>query len=164
MSLTRLNFAKDCNTPHRSIHETHYSEISSWIRETVQRNPSKLLPIHDDQLTHGFFLLAEFSRRVSFTSDVWSKTDILSCMAVTAHYLMTCEGYLILWSRLVAFSHIKGSHTGDHLTDISSRVIQELKVLDRVSARNSMVLCQANAVHFRLEWLPSTMRPMTTPR
>jgi len=72
-------------------------------------------------------------------------------MAVTAHYLMTREGRLILRNRLVAFRHIKGSHTGDHLADIFFRVLQELKVLDRVSACDSMILCQANSGYFRSE-------------
>jgi len=54
-------------------------------------------------------------------------------MAITAHYLMTHEGRLTLKNRLVAFRNIKGSHTGEHLADIFFRVLQELKVLDRVS-------------------------------
>ena len=35
--------------------------------------------------------------------------------------------------RLVAFRHLKGSHTGEHLADVFFRVLQELSVLDRVS-------------------------------
>ena len=35
--------------------------------------------------------------------------------------------------RLVAFRHLKGSHTGEHLADVFFRVLQELSVLDWVS-------------------------------
>jgi hypothetical protein len=37
------------------------------------------------------------------------------------------------YHRLVAFRHLKGSHTGEHLADVFFRVLQELSVLDRVS-------------------------------
>ena len=70
--------------------------------------------------------------RISFTSDVWSRTDLSSFMAVTAHYLLTKEGRLSLCNQLVVFHHIQGSHTGDHLAEIFLRVLQELSVLDRV--------------------------------
>ena len=56
-------------------------------------------------------------------------------MAITAHYMVkdTPNGPAYKRDRLVAFRHLKGSHTGEHLADVFFRVLQELSVLDRVS-------------------------------
>jgi hypothetical protein len=56
-------------------------------------------------------------------------------MAITAHYMVkdTLNGPAYKRDRLVAFRHLKGSHTGEHLADVFFRVLQELSVLDRVS-------------------------------
>jgi hypothetical protein len=55
-------------------------------------------------------------------------------MALTAHYMFTdVNGQLYLRNRLVAFRHLQGSHTGEHLANVFFRVLQELSVLDRVS-------------------------------
>ena len=55
-------------------------------------------------------------------------------MAITAHYMVkdTPNGPAYKRDRLVAFRHLKGSHTGEHLADVFFRVLQELSVLDRV--------------------------------
>jgi len=102
--------------------------------------------------------------RVSFTSDVWSKTDLSAFMAVTAHYLISKEAKLVLRHQLVAFRHIEGSHTGKHLAEIFFHVLQELAILDRVSHSlwlNTVLttaLCMA-----RSAWSRLTMPPITTP-
>jgi len=70
---------------------------------------------------------------ISYTSDVWSRTDLSAFMAITAHYLVSEEKYLILRNRLVAFRHVEGSHTGENLATIFHHVLQELAVLDCVS-------------------------------
>jgi hypothetical protein len=79
--------------------------------------------------------------RVSYTSDVWSRNDLSAFMAMTAHYMFTgVNGQLYLRNRLVAFRHLQGSHTGEHLADVFFRVLQELSVLDRVSSSISLWL------------------------
>ncbi len=57
-------------------------------------------------------------------------------MAITAHYMVkdTLNGPAYKCDRLVAFRHLKGSHTGEHLADVFFWVLQELSVLDRVSS------------------------------
>jgi len=56
-------------------------------------------------------------------------------MAITAHYMVkdTLNGPVYKCDHLVAFRHLKRSHTGEHLADVFFRVLQELSVLDRVS-------------------------------
>jgi len=57
-------------------------------------------------------------------------------MAITAHYMVkdTLNGPAYKCDRLVAFRHLKGSHTGEHLADVFFWVLQALSVLDRVSS------------------------------
>jgi len=56
-------------------------------------------------------------------------------MAITAHYMVkdTPNGPAYKRDCLIAFCHLKGSHTGEHLADVFFHVLQELSVLDRVS-------------------------------
>lgn len=68
-------------------------------------------------------------------------------MALTAHYMFTdVNGQLYLRNRLVAFRHLQGSHTGEHLANVFFRVLQELSVLDRVSRSSSSWLSTAHII------------------
>jgi hypothetical protein len=70
---------------------------------------------------------------MSFTSDLWSDPNLTGYMAVTAHYMVIDEnGNLIQRNRLVAFQHVKGSHTGKNLAQNFFRIFKELGVLRKV--------------------------------
>ncbi|KAF5332789.1 hypothetical protein D9611_005171 [Ephemerocybe angulata] len=72
--------------------------------------------------------------RVAFTSDIWSRNNLQSYMAITAHYLvMSPAGNLELKSRLVAFRHIEGSHTGENIGKVFVRVLEEIRCLHKIS-------------------------------
>ena len=69
------------------------------------------------------------------TTDAWSNPNITSFMAVTAHYIVreADTGRLLLRSGLLAFRHIKGSHTGENLAGIFFKIICDMGILNRVS-------------------------------
>jgi hypothetical protein len=54
-------------------------------------------------------------------------------MAVTAHYVLPVCGRLIMRSRLVAFQHVVGSHTGENIAGIFITILRELRLLRKVS-------------------------------
>jgi hypothetical protein len=116
----------------------------------MQRNPGEptVVPLFN------FLLMKPFKNSmgcVSYTSDVWSRNDLSAFMAVTAHYMFTdINGQLYLQNRLVAFCHLQGSHTGEHLADVFFQVLQELSVLDRVSCFLSLWCSTIHVIHCRL--------------
>lgn len=56
-----------------------------------------------------------------------------SFMAVTAHFSSKDDnGNLVTRSRLVAFRHVSGSHTGAHLAKSFLDILKELGVLHKV--------------------------------
>jgi hypothetical protein len=69
---------------------------------------------------------------------MWSRKNLEGYMAVTAHYMIEAGGQLSLRSRLVAFRHIKGSHTGENLAKEFYNVLCRFKVSHRV--RHSLFL------------------------
>ena len=54
---------------------------------------------------------------------------------MTAHYIVREAGSsrLLLRSGLLAFRHIKGSHTGENLAGILFEIIREMEIVNRVS-------------------------------
>ena len=70
------------------------------------------------------------------TTDAWSNTNLTSFLGVTAHYIVRegSNGHLLLRSGLLAFRHIRGSHTGENLARILSEIIHEMGIANRVSA------------------------------
>lgn len=69
------------------------------------------------------------------TTDAWSNTNLTSFLGVTAHYIVreAGSGRLLLRSGLLAFRHIKGSHTGENLAKILFGIIHEMGIVNRVS-------------------------------
>lgn len=68
-------------------------------------------------------------------TDAWSTANLTSFLGVTAHYIMREGGNncLVLWSGLLAFWHIKGSHTGENLARILFGIICEMGIVNHVS-------------------------------
>ncbi len=72
--------------------------------------------------------------RVSFTSDIWSRKNLQSYMAITAHYIMCdASGRLVLRTDLVAFRGLDESHTGVNLAKVFLDVMKEIGTLNKVS-------------------------------
>lgn len=79
--------------------------------------------------------------KISFTTDAWSDPNLVSFMAVTAHWIegvevKTMTGMqkkLELRSDLVGFLKIPGKHTGKHLAECFMFVIDRLKIAHKVS-------------------------------
>lgn len=55
-------------------------------------------------------------------------------MAVTAHYMLKIDDDLVMKSRLIAFRHITGSHTGMALGKEMVKILDELGIMNRVSS------------------------------
>lgn len=71
--------------------------------------------------------------RVSFTSDIWSRQNLEGYMAITAHYAAkSAAGHLVIRSRLIAFRHLEGSHTGFNIGNVFVQVLKEIGCLRRV--------------------------------
>ncbi|KAF4618018.1 hypothetical protein D9613_012860 [Agrocybe pediades] len=71
--------------------------------------------------------------RISFTSDLWFDINLRSFMAVTAHYLRQDEHRnLVLKSRLAAFRHVSGSHSGEPLAEYFLLILKELGVVHKI--------------------------------
>lgn len=70
--------------------------------------------------------------RISYTSDLWSDINLVSYMAVTAHYCaLNRNGHLDVCSKLVAFREVQGRHTGENLAEIFVSILKEINGLDR---------------------------------
>lgn len=69
------------------------------------------------------------------TTDAWSNPNITSFLAVTGHYIIreAGSGRLLLRSGLLAFRHIKGSHTGENLAGVLFGIICDMGILNCVS-------------------------------
>ena len=67
--------------------------------------------------------------------DAWSNANLTLFLGVTAHYIVHEEGSncLVLRSGLLAFRHIKGSHTGENLAGILFGIICDTGIVNRVS-------------------------------
>ena len=71
---------------------------------------------------------------MSLTADAWSTPNLVSFFGVTAHFIVRDEPskQLILRSGLLAFRHIRGSHSGEHLAKILYGIIKEAGIEQRV--------------------------------
>lgn len=67
--------------------------------------------------------------------DAWSNANLTSFLGVTAHYIIREEGSrdLLLRSGLLAFRHLRGSHTGENLAGILFEITHETGIASRVS-------------------------------
>ena len=91
---------------------------------------------------------------MSLTTDAWSNTNLTSFLGVTAHYIVRepGTGRLILRSGLLAFRHIRGSHTGENLSKVLFEIVCEMEIANRV---NDVYPCPLMAVKFifsPLDW------------
>lgn len=73
--------------------------------------------------------------RIALTDDVWSRVNLDSHLAITAHYIIKdSNGNLVLKTQLVAFRRLQGSHTGENLGKVFVQVMKEIGCLHKVSA------------------------------
>ncbi|KAG8938267.1 hypothetical protein FRC04_009191 [Tulasnella sp. 424] len=69
---------------------------------------------------------------LSSCQELGSDPNLASYMAVTAHYCVRKDGRLILRSRLCAFRHVSGRHTGANLGKILVDILKDLGVPRRL--------------------------------
>ena len=72
--------------------------------------------------------------RVSLTTDAWSDPNLVSFLGATAHFIVRdmLHDQLILRSGLLAFRHLQGSHTGEHLAEVFYAIIKGAGIERRV--------------------------------
>lgn len=78
--------------------------------------------------------------KISFTSDIWSDTNLSPFMAVTAHWIeskpeVTANGtqhVLKLRADLIGFHHMPGHHSGEHLAQAFIFVLNRLGIMQKV--------------------------------
>ncbi|KAF5383852.1 hypothetical protein D9615_003798 [Tricholomella constricta] len=106
--------------------------------------------IYDEHQKMRHQIMAELRRaqgRVSYTCDLWSDPNLVSYMAVTAHFYIRENGRLVLRTYLVAFRHVSGSHSGVNLANALIGILDELGVayklalitMDNASNNNTMM-------------------------
>ena len=68
------------------------------------------------------------------TTDAWSDPDLVSFLGATAHFIVRDrpENQLILKSGLLAFWHVRGSHTSENLACIFYNIIKEAGIERKV--------------------------------
>ncbi len=71
--------------------------------------------------------------RISFTSDCWSDPNLVSFLALTAHFIARENGHLVLRNRLLAFWIVEGSHNGENLARIIFAILKDAGLLGKVS-------------------------------
>lgn len=69
---------------------------------------------------------------MSFTFDIWSDGLRKSFLALTAHWVSLAEAALTLQSSLVAFRHISGPHTGEHIANVLFGLFEQLNITKKV--------------------------------
>ncbi|KAJ7790431.1 hypothetical protein B0H14DRAFT_2396433, partial [Mycena olivaceomarginata] len=75
--------------------------------------------------------------RVSFTDDIWTRVNLDSHLAITAHYIVKdTRGNLILKTQLVAFRRLQGSHTGENIGKVFVQVMKEIGCVHKARRRH----------------------------
>ena len=71
---------------------------------------------------------------MSLTTDTWSDPDLVLFLGATAHFIVRDgpESQLILRSGLLAFWHVRGSHTGENLARIFYKIIKDAGIEKKV--------------------------------
>jgi hypothetical protein len=83
--------------------------------------------------------------KISFTTDVWSDSNLASFMATTAHWIEprtekhqgVSQIKLALRADLIGFTHIPGRHTGEHLAHALLQVLDRIQITERVDIFSS---------------------------
>ena len=70
--------------------------------------------------------------RISFTSDCWSDPNLVSFLALTAHFVVRENGRLVLQNKLLAFRIVEGSHNGENLARIIFAILKDAGLLGKV--------------------------------
>ncbi|VDC02215.1 unnamed protein product [Peniophora sp. CBMAI 1063] len=89
--------------------------------------------------------------RLSFTTDLWSDPNLRSFMAITVHWATRNRKThrLELASRLLAFRHLSGEHTGERLAAVFFGVLKEAGIAHKVGhiSMDNASNCQTMMVH-----------------
>ena len=65
---------------------------------------------------------------------MWSDPNLIGYLAITAHYYIQDEnGRWKKRSRLVAFQHVQGKHSGTNMASYFFRVLGELRIMHKVN-------------------------------
>lgn len=96
------------------------------------------------------FKIQDAVGRISFTSDLWSDSNLTPFMAVTAHWIEATmiqtatldqpQYILKLRAELIGFHHVPGRHNGSHLAHAF------LDVIDRLSIDKKVCTCVYSTV------------------
>ena len=81
-----------------------------------------------------FIFLQNSLGHVSFTTDMWSRQNQESYMAVTAHFCAhSSDGkHLVIKSQLAAFRHVSGMHDGMNLAKVFVTILKDLGAVNKV--------------------------------
>lgn len=135
---------EDDDIPHRTklknrimeVWNTHIKALSSQMK--VLRISYKCIDYSDATV------LQDALGKISFTSDLWSDTNLSPFMAVTAHWIESTlipsaassqpQYILKLQAELIAFHKVPGRHSGVHLAQAF------LEVLDRFGIEHKVII------------------------
>jgi len=127
----------DKDIPHRTkvmtmVHEEYRKQHQNLKLDLMVRLGLRFFFLHCTDRVHA---CQRALGRISLTTDLWSDPNLNSYMAITAHYMTRHlkNGSLILRSKLIAFRHMEGSHSGGNIADNFLKVIDELGIAHKVS-------------------------------
>lgn len=126
---------QDRDIPHRTkLSEMITSRFKIEHSKMVEEISVSLQSISFTGIRLHINILQNALGRIALTSDLWSRQNLESYMAMTAHFCAKSQktGNLIIRSHLVAFRHVSGSHTGANIGQTFVRVLKEIGCLKNV--------------------------------
>lgn len=85
----------------------------------------------------NFWPIQKVDSKISYTSDVWTASNYLAFMGVTAHWI---DHTFEMHSVLLDFIPLVGRHTGDNMAEKLIECLTDLKVLPKVCKFGQMFL------------------------
>jgi hypothetical protein len=84
--------------------------------------------------------VADLYGKISFTTDIWTDTNMTAFMALTAHWIESCveetlagpKNTLRLRVDLIGFHRVPGRHTGEHLAHCFLYITDRIKITEKV--------------------------------
>lgn len=71
--------------------------------------------------------------QISFTADGWSDGRRRTFLAITSHWCgRNSNGRISMRDALLAFHHVTGSHDGEHLAEITHKMLDRANIVERV--------------------------------
>ncbi|PPR04216.1 hypothetical protein CVT24_013300 [Panaeolus cyanescens] len=76
--------------------------------------------------------LKDAEGRISLTTDIWSRTNLEGYMGITAHFIVKVLKTYTLRNELIAFRHIKGTHSGANIGKEMYNILENVGITNKL--------------------------------